>query len=155
LAVELTADARAGTRGRADAQRAALERDDAASELETTQRAGHAVARELARWLALPPDSLAQVESPAEEGLGPPSSADSLAVLERYGISPEIARARIDAERAQLDLALARRRRETRLTLALDTGLWGSDLTSSVPEELRATNPDATFADRLRRDLGA
>src|SRR5262249_44769375 len=93
--------------------------------------------------------------APAEEGLGPPSSDDSLAVLERYGISPEIARARIDAERAQLDLALARRRRETRLTLALDTGLWGSDLTSSVPEELRATNPDATFADRLRRDLGA
>jgi len=38
LAVELAADARAGTRGKADAQRAALGRDDAVSTLETTER---------------------------------------------------------------------------------------------------------------------
>src|SRR5215831_11688957 len=46
LAAELAAGARAGTRGKADAQRAALERDDAVSALETTLRAGHSVARE-------------------------------------------------------------------------------------------------------------
>jgi len=155
LAVELSAGARAGTRGRADAQRAVLERDDAASELESTQRAGHSVARELARWLALPPDSLAEVEPPAEEALETPTGDDSLAVLARYGVAPEIARAQLDVERARLDLALARRRRETQLAFALDAGVWGSDLTHSVPEELRATNPNATLADRLRRDLGA
>jgi len=155
LAVELAADARAGTRGRADAQRAALERDDAVSELESTERAGHAVSRELSRWLALPPDSLPRVSAPEDDPLSAPTAGDSLAVLARYGAAPEIAQAKLAVERSRLDLALARRRRETRLDLALDAGLWGADLTSSVPEELRATNPDAKFSDRLRRDLGA
>ena len=67
LALELAADARAGTRGRADAQRAALGRDDAVSALETTERASHSAARELSRWLALPPDSLAEVSTPARK----------------------------------------------------------------------------------------
>jgi len=155
LAVELAADARAGTRGRADAQRAALERDDAVSELESTERAGHAVSRELSRWLALPPDSLPRVSAPEDDPLSAPTAGDSLAVLARYGAAPEIAQAKLAVERSRLDLALARRRRETQLDLALDAGLWGADLTSSVPEELRATNPDAKFSDRLRRDLGA
>ena len=155
LAVELSADARAGTRGKADAQRAALERDDAVSALETTERAGHSVARELARWLAMPPDSMAEVSAPEDELLGPPTVEDSVATLARYGAAPEVAQARIASERARLDLALARRRRETQLSLALDAGLWGSDLTTTVPPDLQASNPNATFSDRLSRDLGA
>src|SRR5690242_17857061 len=155
LAVELSADARAGTRGKADAQRAALERDDAVSALETTERAGHSVARELARWLAMAPDSMAEVSAPEDELLGPPTVEDSVATLARYGAGPELAQARIASERARLDLALARRRRETHLSLALDAGLWGSDLTTTVPPDLQASNPNATFSDRLSRDLGA
>jgi len=156
LAVELAADARAGTRGKADAQRAALGRDDAVSALETTERAAHSVARELSRWLALPPDSLAGVSAPAEdEPMGPPAAGDSLTTLARYGAAPELAQARIASERARLDLALARHRREPQLSLALDAGLWGSDLTTAVPPDLLANNPNATFSDRLSRDLGA
>jgi outer membrane protein TolC len=155
LAVELTSDARAGTRGKADAQRAALERDDAVSALETTERAAHSIARELARWLAMPPDSMAEVSTPEDDALGPPGVADSLGALARYGAAPEVAQARIAGERARLDLALARRRRETQLSLALDAGLWGADLTTSVPPNLIETNPNATFSDRLARDLGA
>ena len=41
------------------------------------------------------------------------------------------------------------------MDFSLDAGLWGSDLTRATPEDLRAMDPDATFADRLRRDLGA
>src|SRR5262245_11216694 len=155
LAVELAADARAGTRGRADAQRAALERDDAVSVLETTERAGHAVARELARWLAMPPDSMAAVTAPEDDPLGPPTAEDSLATLTRYGAAPEVAQARIANERARLDLALARRRKETQVSLTLDAGLWGADLTTATPPNLIETNPSATFTDRLWRDLGA
>ena len=154
-AVELAAGARAGTRGKADAQRAALERDDAVSTLETTTRAGHSVARELARWLALPPDSLAAVSPPVDDALGPPTEQDSLATLSRYAASPEVTQARLESERARLELSLARRRRETQVSFALDAGLWGSDLTTAVPEDVRATNPDATFGDRLWRDAGA
>src|SRR5262249_35963748 len=153
LAVELNAGARAGTRGKADAQRAALERDDAVSELETTVRAGHSVARELARWLAMPPDSLAEVSAPEDDPLGPPTAADSQATIARYGAAPEVAQARLENERARLDLELARRRRETQVSFALDAGLWGGDLTTTVPPDLRASNPDATLGDRLWRDL--
>jgi outer membrane protein TolC len=39
--------------------------------------------------------------------------------------------------------------------LALDAGLWGTDLTAAVPEAVLAENPNATFSDRLQRDLGA
>ena len=156
LAVELAADARAGTRGKADAQRAALGRDDAVSTLETTQLTGHSVARELARWLALPPDSLAEVIAPPDdEPLGPPTGDDSLSTLARYGAAPEIAQARIASERARIDLALAKQRRQLQLALALDAGLWGSDLTTPVPPDVKASNPNATFSDRLSRDLGA
>jgi outer membrane protein TolC len=155
LAVELTADVRAGTRGKADAQRAVLERDDAVSTLETTTRAGNSVARELARWLALPPDSLAEVSAPADDPLGPPAEQDSLATLARYAASPEVAQARLASERARLDLGLAKRRRETQVSFALDAGLWGSDLTTAVPEDVRVSDPDATFGDRLWRDAGA
>src|SRR5262245_15329586 len=155
LAVELAADARAGTRGRADAQRAALERDDAVSALETTERAGHSVARERARWLAMPPDSMAAVTAPQDDPLGPPTGDDSLATLTRYGAAPEVAQARIANERARLDLALARRRKETQVSLTLDAGLWGADLTTATPPNLIETNPSATFTDRLWRDLGA
>jgi hypothetical protein len=39
--------------------------------------------------------------------------------------------------------------------LSLDAGLAGTNLTRLVPEDLLVDDPDATFADRLRRDLGA
>ncbi len=155
LAIEMASGARAGTRGKADAQRAALERDDAASGLESTARAGHALARELARWLALPPDALPDVTAPDEGDPEAPTSDDSLRVLAVFAGAPEIAAAQLDTQRARLDLDVARRRRETQLAFAVDAGLWGTDLTASVPEALRATQPGATFADRLRSDLGA
>ena len=158
LALEMASGARAGTRGRADAQRAALGRDDARSELESTARTGHSIRRELARWLGLPPDSLPEVsppESPEKSEPGAPDADDSLRVLAAFLRAPELAQARLDTQRAALELDLARRRRETQLTLALDAGLWGTDLTSSVPADLQVQDPDATFADRLRRDLGA
>src|SRR5262249_33443867 len=104
LAAGLGSGARAGVRGRADAPRATLERDDAVSSLETTVRAQHSVARELARWLGLPPDTLAEVGDPGDDALGPPTMDDSLATLARYGGSPEVAQARLENERAKLDL---------------------------------------------------
>ena len=127
----------------------------AVSALETTERASHSIARELARWLAMPPDSMAEVSATEEDLLGPPTATDSLSALARYGAAPEVAQARIAGERARLDLALARRRRETQLSLALDAGLWGTDLTTAVPPSLKETNPNATFSDRLSRDFGA
>jgi outer membrane protein TolC len=155
LAIDMASGVRAGTRGKADAQRAALERDDAASELESTARAGHALARELARWLGLPPDSLPEVSPPAEAGAEAPDASDSLHVLAVFAGAPELAQARLDTQRARLDLEVARRRRETQLSFALDAGLWGTDLTAAVPAAVLAENPGATFSDRLQRDLGA
>src|SRR6185503_18293265 len=38
---------------------------------------------------------------------------------------------------------------------ALDAGLWGTDLTTKVPPNLLETHPNATFSDRLARDLNA
>lgn len=154
LAVTLAAGARAGTRARADAQRATLERDDAASGLLGTERANATARRELARWLGAPPDSLPAVEPEALEP-GPPGTADSLGVLAAFGAAPELLQARLEPERAQLEAEGARHRNDVQWTLALDAGLAGADLTAPVPEDLRATRPDATFADRLRRDLGA
>jgi outer membrane protein TolC len=103
----------------------------------------------------MPPDSLAEVSAPEDDPLAAPTGQDSLSTLTRYGASPEVSQARLENERAKLDLALARRRRETQVSLALDAGLWGGDLTTSVPPDLRASNPDATFSDRLWRDFGA
>ena len=92
---------------------------------------------------------------PEEREPEAPGSQDSSRVLAVYERAPEIALAQLETQRARLDLEVARRRRETQMTLVLDAGLWGTDLTSSVPEELRAAQPGATFSDRLRRDLGA
>src|SRR5439155_11467844 len=36
-----------------------------------------------------------------------------------------------------------------------DGGLAGAELTSAVPQDFRDAHRDATFTDRLRRDLGA
>jgi hypothetical protein len=76
-------------------------------------------------------------------------------VLAVYDAAPEIAQAQLETQRARLDLDVARRRRETQLTFALDAGLWGGDLTAAVPQALKDEQPGATFQDRLRRDLGA
>jgi hypothetical protein len=101
------------------------------------------------------PDSMAEVSAPDDDVLGPPTVDDSLNTLARFGASPEVTQARIAGERARLDLALARRRRETQMSFALDAGLWGADLTHKIPPDLVASDPNATLSDRFRRDLGA
>jgi len=85
----------------------------------------------------------------------PPTPEDSVRILASVERQPEIGLARIAEERGRLDILEAKRTGAPTVDFSLDAGLWGSDLTRATPEELRAMDPDATFADRLRRDLGA
>jgi len=68
--------------------------------------------------------------------------------------APEIAEADAEARSADARLAIARAERRPQLSLRADVGLWGSDTTQMIPPDLRASDPDATVWDRIRRDAG-
>lgn len=67
---------------------------------------------------------------------------------------PEVLAARAEARAADAALAVSRAERRPHLDLSADVGFWGSDTSRLVPLDLKARDPDATFADRIRRDAG-
>jgi outer membrane protein len=71
-----------------------------------------------------------------------------------WGETPEVTEAAAEVRAAAAALATARAERKPHLDLSADVGFWGSDTSRLVPAELKAANPDATFADRIRRDAG-
>lgn len=154
LALLMRGAVRAGARSTTDSVRIALERNAAEIALESTLADRRNAEIDLLALIGAPADSSIAVRPPDAPERGP-TAEDSTRVMASAARQPEIAAARIEEERGRLDLAEARRGRAPTLDLSLDGGLAGADLTSTVPDDLRATDPDATFADRLRRDLGA
>jgi outer membrane protein TolC len=68
--------------------------------------------------------------------------------------APEITAAQADARAADAGLSAAKAERKPHLDLSADVGFWGSDTSRLVPLDLKMRDPDATFADRIRRDAG-
>jgi outer membrane protein TolC len=67
---------------------------------------------------------------------------------------PEVSAARSDAKAADAALASARAEWKPHLQLSADVGFWGSDTSRWVPLDLKIQDPNASFADRIRRDAG-
>jgi outer membrane protein TolC len=95
------------------------------------------------------------VRDPGAGSLLGPGERDSLALLAATQRAPEVTLAAVAHQQAALDASDARQRDAGTLGLTVDAGLAGTDLTRAVPAALLDTDPNATFADRLRRDLGA
>jgi len=68
--------------------------------------------------------------------------------------APEVAEASAQTKAAGADLATAQAERKPHLNLSADVGFLGSDTTRLVPRDLLASDPNANFGDRLRRDAG-
>ncbi len=151
----ITAGVRAGTRGRGDALRVALERDGVVTFLANTRLLSGERVRELGSLLASVRDSVPPVRDPSPETDRAPTEGDSMAILTAADHAPEVRSAALAAAERDLSLSDAQRRNSPRVDLAVDAGLSGSDLTTLVPPSVKATYPDADFGDRLRRDLGA
>jgi outer membrane protein TolC len=95
-----------------------------------------------------PPDTPFDLEAlppTVEPSAGPAAAAET---------SPDVEAARLETEAAAAALQAARAELKPWFDFHADAGLWGSDTGHAVPPELMATNPHATFADRLQRDLG-
>lgn len=145
----------AGVRGSSDSIRVALERDAALAQFESMQLEAQITALELLALMGRDQDTrLAILEPPASLDRAP-SEADSLRLMASVEHLPEIAIARTAEAQGRLDLLDAQRRNATTVDVTLDAGLAGADLTRAVPDNLLATNPNATLGDRVRRDLGA
>jgi len=154
LASLLRGAVRAGVRSTTDSVRIALERNAAEAALEKTlfdERAGEI---DLLALLGFEAESTVVVVPPGFPDR-PPTPEDSVRIMVSAGRQPEIGIAKIAEERGRIDLIEARRTGAPTVDLSLDAGLWGADLTRVTPEDLKAMDPDATLADRLRRDLGA
>lgn len=68
--------------------------------------------------------------------------------------APEIAEAEAQTRAAEAQVTAARAEGQPHLFLTADVGFWGSDTSHWIPADVKASHPDATFADRLRRDAG-
>lgn len=68
--------------------------------------------------------------------------------------APELLQAEAASLAAAADLAAVRAGRKPHLFVGADVGLWGSDTTRLVPPDLAASQPQAGFSDRVRRDSG-
>jgi outer membrane protein TolC len=155
LAVLVNAGASAGTRGRADAVRVAIERDAVLASLESLRELEDERRRELAALIGLEAGAGAALREP-DAGLPPvPAAGDSAALLESADRAPEVRAAEVAAATERLALLDARGAGAMRVDLSADAGLAGTDLTRAVPDDFLASHPGATFSDRLRRDLGA
>ncbi|MBI1796465.1 MAG: TolC family protein [Candidatus Eisenbacteria bacterium] len=147
-----------GVRGggdRADAVRVRIAVDAVVAQISVLTEEQGMLMRELSQVLGRDPATPLRIVGSDSIAVAVPSTVDSLAWLERARDAPEVRAAYADAEGARIALEQAVLRGRVTVDLAADAGLAGSDLTRAVPEDLRLTNPDATFADRLRRDLGA
>ena len=80
--------------------------------------------------------------------------ASSIVEVRDLGEVPEVSSAQADARAADAAVAIARAESRPHLDLSADVGFWGSDTSRLVPLDLKLTHPDATFADRVRRDAG-
>ena len=154
LALLMRGAVRAGVRTTTDSVRIALERNTAAAALEKTRFDARSAEIDLMALLGRPADSTLVIVQPGFPDR-PPGVEDSIRVMASVSRQPEIAIANVAEERARLDVLEARRTTAPTVDLSLDAGLAGTDLTRPVPGDILASNPDATVADRLRRDLGA
>lgn len=73
---------------------------------------------------------------------------------EPSGETPDVAAAEAEVTSAAAAVSVAKAERWPQLGLNGDAGLWGSDTSHLVPEDLKAKDPDASFTDRIRRDAG-
>jgi|SRR5712671_1438237 len=144
-----------GVTSAADSIRIGLERDTAASTLQSTLQESRTDELELLQLIGRDASAHVAIASPPPGSDRPPGAQDSLRLIASAERMPEIALAQITEARGSLDLMEARRRNSATLDLAADAGLAGADLTSAVPPDLRNADPNATVMDRLRRDLGA
>ena len=150
------AGARAGVRSPSDVARLRLDLHAITTDLADLERQrelqGHALGALLFADSAVTSFTAVRDTTWSER---PPSPEDSVALVARFEGSAEVARASAAVRLADLALADARRRGALQLEATADAGLAGTDLTRTVPPELRAMHPNATLRDRLRRDLGA
>ncbi|HEY6929102.1 MAG TPA: TolC family protein [Thermoanaerobaculia bacterium] len=68
--------------------------------------------------------------------------------------APELAAAEAETKAAEAQADVARAEGKPHLFLGADVGFWGSDTSRWIPLDIRATDPDANFWDRVRRDAG-
>jgi outer membrane protein TolC len=152
LATLVGAGVRSGRRGRAEGERVAIEHDAAESAELASEGARGAFARELASLIGRPGDDRIAVRAPAGETGPAPAPVDSAALLARQESLPDVRRAITEEALRRVAIEEARRTKALDIGLVADAGLWGTDLTHAVPPDLA---PGSSFADRLRRDLGA
>ena len=155
FALRTAAGVRAGVRSRDDELRLNLERESVAATSSQIAQELEETRRELARWIGLPPDHRFAVRGPDSTDERGPLAADSVALERAAERAPEIQSARLAQAEGRLALEEALRLGAVQLDLRADAGLAGTNTTTLVPEDLRAQNPSASFADRLRRDAGA
>jgi len=146
---------RAGVHGRSDAVRVQLARDAVVADLLSVHVASEALERQLAQLLSLDPPRRVSIVEPAATADAAPADEDSVRLLAAVERAPEVRAARAAAVGSRLALDQVRRRNGLLVDISADAGIWGSDLTRAVPENLSSVDPQATFGDRLRRDLGA
>jgi len=154
LAQRMAQGVRAGAHGHGDEQRVLLARDALSGDLLTLREAIETTRRELRRQLDLAPDSEWSIAPPPDHADRAPTSADSVTLLHAVLQSPEARAADLESGARRLEIEEARRKGALEVDLAGDAGLLGSDVRRAIPDDLLASNPDATFSDRLRRDLG-
>jgi outer membrane protein TolC len=92
--------------------------------------------------------------APLELAPLPPPTAPGEESAEPWATAPEVLEARSLALAAQAGVTIAKAERRPHLFATADAGLWGSDTTQLVPQDVEAAHPGATLADRLRRDAG-
>ncbi|HEY3215472.1 MAG TPA: TolC family protein [Candidatus Eisenbacteria bacterium] len=143
-----------GARSRTDVLRVMLARDAVATALAETRRDLDATRRELNQLLGRPPEATLRIRAPDSTEERAPESADLERLATTPDHAPEVGLAEMVQAGADVDVAEARSRTAPHAAVSVDGGLAGTDLTRAVPPDLRESNPDATFADRLRRDLG-
>ncbi len=144
-----------GTRSPTDSIRVALERDAVEAALEDTHLETLGATLELRAWLGLDGDGPLAIRETGEPPQSGPEPTDSLRLVATLEHQPELELARIAELESRLDLEEIRRLGAPSLDLSLDAGLMGADLTRLTPETLVLQDPQATFGDRLRQDLGA
>lgn len=95
------------------------------------------------------PLTLAPLPDPADQpsSAAAPSAADPSAL-------PEVRDAEAQARSAAAEITTARAEARPHLSLSGDFGFLGSDTHRLVPNDLLASDPNATFGDRVRRDTG-
>ena len=144
-----------GVRSPADSIRLSLALEDAALALEAVGADETTTQLELLGAMGLPLERRVFVRDADGEVESGPAIADSLGLSSLVHERPELTLARLQVAAARLEASDAGRRDAATVELGLDAGLAGADVTRAVPLPFLIDHPGATFADRLKRDLGA